>query len=234
MAGRFLTLSLFVVLLSFFIVLNSISHVEERKSQIVSSSVAQAFTLRTATVDSSKPDMSLKTNKALSAGTTLDKIESLFTENIAGIETAQNRLGTIMQMKMSVKKFEKLLADSSAPQINGFSSPSLFLQTLVTIMDTQDKIPYRMDIILKTPGNPANLYNEDSSRMSAPLRRVANYAEKVEEFGLPSKLVTAGIIGAKEESIQIIFRRYQPLNIVAKMEVQSKTPPATPEQNNAP
>lgn len=234
MAGRFLTLSLFVVLLSFFIVLNSISHVEERKSQIVSSSVAQAFTLRTATVDVSDPDMSIKAKKALSAGTTLDKIESLFTENIAGIETAQNRLGTIMQMKMGVKKFEKLLADSSAPQINGFSSPSLFLQTLVTIMDTQDQIPYRMDIILKTSGNPAKSYNENASNIAASLRRVSNYAEQIEEFGLPSKLVTAGVMGANEESIQLIFRRYQPLNVVAKMEVQSKTSAPIPEQNNAP
>jgi len=227
MGGRFLTLSLFVVLLSFFIVLNSISSFEDRKAQVVADSVAQAFLRRTATVDQSSPDQSARADSALSKGSTLDQIEALFTEQIAGVESVQNRLGTVMQMNMSVQKFERLLSNAAAPQIGSLSSQSLFIQTLVTLMDTQDSVPYRMDVILRMPDDPARRYHAAPESMRAALRRVSDYADQIESFGLPAKLITAGVASGGAESIHIIFRRYEPLNILAKTEFK-KQPAAAP------
>jgi len=215
MAGRFLTLALFVVLLSFFIVLNSMSSYEEKKAEAVSNSLSDAFTRTTATIDQSDPDMSMKSKSGLTAGTTLDKIEALFTEQISGVKIQQNRLGTIMQMRMTVKQFEQLLSKSGGIQIGG-AQPSPFINTMVSLMNSRRSIPYRMDIIMETSQDPAQSYNKAPSNMAMTLRRVAGYADEIESFGLPAKLVTSGIEKGEDGLMVLIFRRYEPLNLATK------------------
>lgn len=230
MAGRFLTLSLFVVLLSFFIVLNSMSTFENRKAQIVANKVSEAFTRKVAALDASDPDASSKFDDSLMAGTTLDRIEGVFTEQIAGLKAVQNRLGTIMYIEMTTKQFEQFLSNASVPQIGALSQYNL-IKTLVTLMDAQNTAPYRMDIVLNTVFDPAKVYHEDPLKLSSLLRRASGYADQLETLGLPSRLVTSGVRSGQDGMVSLIFRRYVALNLATKTQIQqnTQTPPAIEE-----
>lgn len=214
MANQFLALSLFIMLLAFFIVLNVMSSFEEDKSRPVLRSISVAFSNQELPedlyqgVEESPEDL-------LGEGDTLDKIQALFKGTISGIETKQNRLGTMMHIRMPVEKFEQSFAES--PESPGPSSRLKMIrgplvQTLVTLMNTKEGIPYRMDMVLNLPERPGAMKEEELPALEAGLEKVSGYAEKLEAAGLPEKFITAGLAAGREGMIDLYFNRYMPFD----------------------
>lgn len=217
MANQFLALSLFIMLLSFFIILNALSNFEDVKSRPVLNSIATTFS-NEAPEDIYSPNAIESTQKSINEGDTLDKLQRVFNAHITGAEVSKNRLGTMMHIRMPVQQFESsLLAPSRNNAISSQSlgAPGTFTPTLISLMQTREtEIPYRMDMILNTKQDPASSVVDAPEQVRVDMRKIATLSKKLEESGLEKKLVSAGLARGELGMIDIYFSRYEPINPV--------------------
>ena len=221
MASQYLALSLFIMLLSFFIILNSKSTFDSEKSRAVANSLSMVFSQEYLPEDLA-PSMKSDQFKASRSGSTITQLSALFSSEISGVDIKTNRLGTIMHLNLKVDEFEKILknslggADSAQISAGNFD----FLATLVSLLDSQDSIPYRMDIVLALEQSPSKLQNEDPDEIATRVGQVSLYAKRLEEAGLPPKLVTSGIGPGKAGRINLYFHRYKVFNPLGKSDLK--------------
>lgn len=201
------------MLLSFFIILNALSNFEDVKSQPVLNSISVAFSNQDLPEDMS-PNVIEDPIESFNEGDTLDNLKALFESQITGVDVEKNRLGTVMHIRMPVARFEKGLVAASQTQNDGvFKGLSgVFLPTLVSLLVSAETIPYRMDMVMNLGENPAKVQNESPQDIERHTKKVAWYAQKIEEAGLPRKYVTAGLGVGEEKTIDLYFRRYEPFN----------------------
>ena len=227
MANQFLGLSLFVMLLSFFIILNAVSNFEETKSQPVLNSLALTFSNKEA-IDPTPPGPALVKTMAMQEGSTLDKIESLFKSQITSAKTKQNRLGTIMYIDVPFQEFEKAILKSltipAADAAPDFEENMDVLPMLVSLLETGREVTYKMDMLLNISQSPPVLIGQNPERFNALNKSLSGVALKLEESGLPKYQVTAGLKQGEEGIVELIFRRYQPFNPLGGLEKSATTP----------
>lgn len=217
MGSQFLTLSLFIMLLSFFIVMNAMSTREGDKSRSVLQSLDLAFSSNALEGDISasyRPDPLKSTQE----GDTLDRLKALFQSQISGFEATKNRLGTTMRVRIPLEALEQALRPSEsaggAEDIGGF-----FLPTLVSLMQSDEAgIPYRMDMVLNVPENPALMSHESAAEIAQHVRKMAFFAQVMEDQGLPKKLVSPGLAQGPKGTVDLFFRRYAAFNPVGTQE----------------
>ncbi|MCD8562737.1 MAG: flagellar motor protein MotB [Alphaproteobacteria bacterium] len=227
MARQYLALSLFIILLCFFLVLNAMSTFEIVKAQSVTKSLQFAFAGK---LEGEKdlPSIHVTPTQSLSKGDSLDRIKALFSAQIKTFKASTNRMGTEMMVRLPVSTFEDALKDVSGAGIseqNAFEREGgAFLPTLVSLMQTaQSAVPYRLDILLNTPFDPADLMGEedDSPQARELIRKASTYAAQLEKAGLPKKLVSSGLAKAEpgnaiegqgDNYIELYFRRYAPVD----------------------
>ncbi|MCB9982259.1 MAG: hypothetical protein H6861_01100 [Rhodospirillales bacterium] len=237
MANQFLGLSLFVMLLSFFIILNAMSNFEETKSKPVLNSIALTFSKKEATdVTPPGPALVKTTDIAMQDGSALDKIEALFKSQITAIDTKQNRLGTMMYMRVRFKDFDRAVRKSL---VISSGNPSLDLETemdllpmLVSLLETQRDVTYKMDIVLNIPEDPSTLMSENPQRFASLNKSVSGLAQILEEAGLPKHQVTSGLKQGEDGIAELLFRRYQPFNPLRGMEKSTGNASAPSGENN--
>jgi len=215
MANQFLGLSLFIMLLSFFIILNAISTFETTKTQPVLNSLSVAFSKDHA-LDPTAPGKTTLKSDALKDGSTLDKIEGLFKAQITGVETKQNRLGTIMYVRMPFKAFSSSVISSLTTGQNNASLSSSqkrdFLPLLVSLLETGRSVTYKMDMILGIEEEPAQLALQEPGVFKEFNRSISKISEKIEQAGLPKKQISSGLKKGQPEIVDLIFRRYEPFS----------------------
>lgn len=213
MANQFLALSLFVMLLSFFLILNSMSSFEDIKSSPVLNSLSLAFSNEDPP-DDAEPGIEESTDASFREGDTLDRIQSLFTSQIVGADVKKNRLGTEMRIRVSLDRFDNQFMQGGAGSPGGLGAD--FVKTLVSLIEAQDAIPYSMDMVMNIGANPASELNERPQEAIAAVTKAAGYAQKLETTGLPRRLVTTGLGAGEGGTVDLYFRRYAPFNPVAK------------------
>lgn len=215
MANQFLGLSLFIMLLSFFIILNAISTFETTKSQPVLNSLTVAFSTKKAEKDLA-PGKAPQPTQAQNLGSTLDKVQALFQSQISTAKAKQNRLGTTMVIRLPFEDYKKAMRSSLTIRDN---TPSLvnadavdLLPMLVSLLETQRDVTYKMDMLLHVNQEPTTIVSEQPERFSSLNRSVSAVAKTLEEAGLPRKQVTAGLKQGEEGMIELVFSRYLPFN----------------------
>lgn len=214
MANQFLALSLFIVLLSFFIVLNSISTFEISKTRPVLESLGLAF--RTEKTD---PLFGLKDMAVIPGeqdfarsmtgqGSALQKIEALFSSHIEGLEVRRNRLGNEMAVRLPFAEFSKQIHEELAPGKK--EDDERFLPVLVSLMEAgeaQGAPSYRMDMVLETAENP---YSPSLFSGAGAGASLAAIALRLETAGLPANLLGAGLLKGENGMLTLRFRRDEP------------------------
>lgn len=212
MASQFLTLSLFLMLLSFFIILNGFSEFEEGKAQSAISSIAVAFS-KQSTIDKDSPGIRNDDQNSMNKGTALDQLSAFFKAQISGIKVKKNRLGTEMRVRLKVSDFEKLLNATSQGNVNtNLQNRENLLPMLVSLMDTENQIPYRMDVLVHTSASPAKLQSESPRQVQASIKKASRYTQEIERFGLSRRLITAGLVEGESGMMDLIFKRYTPFD----------------------
>lgn len=218
MANQFLGLSLFIMLLSFFIILNAISSFEETKTQPVLNSLSMAFSNQEVVEDTAPGQMETQ-SPLTQLGSALDKIQALFTSQITAAQARQNRLGTQMFMRMKFKDFQNAIVSSltvpkDAPVFISENKYVNMIPLLVSLMQTQEKeqVPYRMDMVLSIEENPSTIAADAPEKFAAYNRSVTVIAEKLEKAGLPKYQVTAGLKQGEPGYIELTFHRYEPFD----------------------
>ncbi len=214
MANQFLALSLFVMLLSFFIILNSMSSYEELKAESIIQSLSISFSTKPVNEAELAPNIEEDTMESFREGDSLDRLNKLFSAQIAGIKASKNRLGTEMLLRLNLEDFEAQLLEPLKEGDLSQVERTEFMATLVSLLDAENDVPYRMDMVLNLNGNPAELQNSDPVRIRTAGKKVSGFAAKIEEAGLPPYLVTAGLGDGESQTIDLYFRRYEPFNPV--------------------
>ncbi len=232
MANQFLSLSLFVMLLSFFIILNTMSNFEEVKARPVLNSLAATFSNKETKQEILSPNVVESDEQGAKEGDTLSEIESLFNAHITGVKVRKNREGTEMHVRMNVNAFERSLTapvrsawrkpgvtDEEAAAIG---APGSFLPVLISLMQSTDMDnPYRMDMVLNTEKPLPDIMSSNPDGIRASLQRVAMFAQKMEQSGLARKMVSAGLAKGNANMIDLYFRKYETINpLVSKSDAK--------------
>ena len=216
MANQFLGLSLFVMLLSFFIILNAISSFEVSKSATVLNSLSLTFS-KDKTLEEIMPGKMTIESAQTQQGSMLDKIEAVFKSQIAAAETKQNRFGTIMYVRIPFDDFERGMTSSltisqKAPNSLSSEVDMDMIPMLVSLMETERSVIYTMDMMRNIEENPATLFDENPETFMQMNKSIASIAAKLEQAGLPRYQVTAGLKQGEPGYVDLIFRRYKPFN----------------------
>lgn len=217
MGGHLLGLSMFIMLLAFFIILNAISNYEQQKARPVLRSIEQAFSTQITDYEEERPSVAESPEKSSGEGDTLDRIKALFTAQIPSHKTVMNKkLGT-MHISVPYDEFETaVLTMGQAPaagQTGGEWGQDFFLPAMVALVrDAQAGVAYRMDITLNIDGNPARVQRDQPQRMSVDMKRLSALTEKIEQAGLPRHLISVGMAEGKAGTVDLYFRPHIPFN----------------------
>lgn len=218
--SQLLGLSLFIMLLAFFIVLNAISSYEDVKVRPVMASLSYAFASRMLEqrVDEN-PSVTQSQEDSIHEGDTLERLKALFTAQIPSSEVAVSSHRGVMYVKLPFDDFEAAVMavgqrnalnqqQESAQFLKGF-----FLPTLVALMKTDKAgMPYRMDMLLNIDNNPAQMQNRQPKQMVTLIKDMGRIAAKLEDSGLSTKLVSGGLQKGEPGTIELMFRRHVPFN----------------------
>ena len=220
MANQFLALSLFLMLLSFFIVMNAVSGYEETKTQPVMRSISLAFSNKE-NVEEFGPSDDPTIIMNVGSGDTLSKVKGLFEGQISNIQVTKNRLGTVMHIRVPVLSFKRAIEmprlDNSAQAKLSNMDEGSFLQTLVTLLRAEENnMPYRSDIILEVAYKPDSVEQGNLGQASKDLKAVAGFASKLEGYGLPKHYLSAGLMKGDSGYVSLYFRSYTPYSPVSE------------------
>ncbi len=227
MANQFLSLSLFLMLLSFFIVLNSISDFEDNNAvPAVLNSLTLAFSGQTSQITGAGASNILSNYDNKREGDALESIDGLFNAHIAGFKARKNRLGTVLNVSLPIQLFEKAVKDVSFDDLSiSKDNSQSFISTLITLLRSSEKgQPYRIDMVMNISEDPAILSRDNPESFLGSLKRVSALAETLESNGLPKKMISAGLSKGKEGIIDLYFYRYKPFNIKINIDDNIVTP----------
>lgn len=205
MANQYLTLALFLMMLSFFIVLNGMSSYDNKKKDLVVSSVKDAFSL-----EIKEPEIAslidVNAVQSLHTGDSLERMRGLFGTHISNFRASKNRMGTVMKVTLPYDEFKTAIQKSVAvsPDTLGpdGDEQGSFLPTMISLVRSEKSgVPYRMDIVLNAPQHVA----EDVNKVSL-------LTDMLEKAGLPEHLISAGLGEGPAEMVDLYFRRYEAYN----------------------
>ncbi len=212
-SGQMMNLALFIMLLAFFIVLNSISSYEEVKTARVTRSVEMAFS-KDPRRDDIAPSVTPDKTQSVNEGDTFERIEALFQGQIASFETTISRSRGIMMVTLPYDEFSAAVMAVGQKDLTKYPSRTdmrgnFFLPTLVSLIRANiDGAPTRMEILFHTKGNPAEIQNQSPAKLGKLIARVGVFSRRLEKRGVPQKLLNIGISQGKPELVDLVFRKH--------------------------
>ncbi len=212
MANQFLSLSLFLMLLSFFIVLNSISDFEDNNAvPAVLNSLTLAFSGQEKGAVGDGPSNIISQYQDKREGDTLESLDGLFNEHIAGFKAKRNRLGTVLHVSLPMQRFENAVKDVSFDDLAyAQEDKQSFVTTLVTLLRSSEKgQPYRVDMVMNISEDPAILSENSPDEFIKYIKRVSALAFNLEGKGLPKKMMSSGLARGTTGIIDLYFYRYK-------------------------
>lgn len=230
MVNQFLALSLFIMLLAFFIVLSSMSQYDIAKAKPVLNSLILAFSTQDSQ-EQLEPNTVEDIQQSMREGDALDRIDALFQSELSSFNASKNRLGTQMKVRLKLDDFEKILLSPFEGIPDENRTP--FAQTLVSMMEPGGGQPYAIRMTLLVPGDPGELINENKDLAGNAVKTVSGFARILEAAGLPAMLMGAGLAEGPDGYIDLLFERYQPQNIIKAMSAaEPEAPPAGKESGS--
>ncbi len=204
-----LNLSLFLMLLAFFIVLNSVSSFNESKLQPILRNLQLTFSTGLPSDGDGASD-DLSPEQAINQGSTAERIDALFSAQISGMEVKPGARG-VMMMEMPLEELDRAMTTAGQVDLTKIKSASglqtYFLPTLVSLMRAAEQgTPYRLDLFLHIRDNPAVLENSDPRALREMERRAAGYAALLVKAGLPPEQLNIGIRRDDPDKASLYFR----------------------------
>ncbi|MBI2235120.1 MAG: flagellar motor protein MotB [Micavibrio aeruginosavorus] len=206
--SQLLGLSLFIMLLAFFMVLNSISQYEQKKSENIFKNLEDTFSASIAQAGNDKPSIIRSDEKHLGEGDVLEQIEAYFTAQIPGFKAVKEKQRGVMIVHVRKSDFEEAVRGLGAGKKQGGNDFARgFLPVLVALMRSEQRgLPYRMDITYQMDENPARLQNDAPQRMAETVHTVAEIAGVIEKAGLKPQLMTIGLQEGNPDTVELVFR----------------------------
>lgn len=219
MANQFLALSLFLMLLSFFIVMNAISTFDETKVTPRMNSVSLAFSM-TPPKENQAPSSVESSRASAGTGDTFEELDGLFDAHISGFQVAKNRLGTQMYVKVPVSEFENVIQYSKSQNEGGVVA---FLPTFISMLRAdKNGAPYRMDLFLNIPEDVQQYKLNNLDGLNAAVKKVSDYTQSLEDRGLPKHLLSAGLKKGDPAFIELVFMKHEPYDALETQASEDK------------
>ncbi len=218
-AGQMMNLSLFIMLLAFFIVLNSLSSYEEEKMSKVKQSLDIAFSTDARQEDVA-PSLQDDLARSLNEGDTFDRLEALFTAQIPSFEVSKSRSQGIMMVQVPHEEFSKAVfalgqVDMTRRPTRFETRENFFLPTLVSLVQANiDGAPTRLEIYVQIDENPARYQNQNPQDMLEVVSDVSKFSKALQERRMPEKLLNIGVAKGDPNFVNLVFRKYIPFSPV--------------------
>lgn len=219
MANQFLALSLFLMLLSFFIVMNAISTFDETKVNPRMNSVSLAFSMAPPK-ENQAPSSMASSRAGAGTGDTFEELDGLFDAHISGFQVAKNRLGTQMYVKIPVGEFENVIRYTKSEKEGIVSA---FLPTFISMLRAdKNGAPYRMDLFLNIPEEAQQYKVNNLDGLNAAVKKVSDYTQSLENKGLPKHLLSAGLKKGDPAFIELVFMKHEPYDALETQAIEDK------------
>lgn len=222
--GQLMNLSLFIMLLAFFIVLNAMSSYEPNLAEPIIESLDNTFSTDAVKKDAA-PSVKEDAVNSVNEGDIFDRIDALFTAQIISYKKTISSNRGQMVIELPLEKFSQgvmaagqkdLTTMSTARNVRG----NFLVPTLVSIIKSEQRdVTYRMDILMHVSDNPANLQNQNPTKLAATMRRGSALAKKLEQGGFSQKLINIGVKKGDEKMVQLVFRRHAPFQLLSEEEI---------------
>lgn len=205
---QYMSLSLMVLLLAFFIVLNAMSSFQEEKIKPRIESIDEKFATK-AVGDSGLPSRIASAENAGGAGEAFDNVEGSLKSQGIPFTSQRLRGNSVLFVQLPEQRFLALIGLGNA---NDSTEKNIFLGKLVMMLmpASNTSIHYKMNVMLALGDNPSAVArdNPDKIRARAYLAdRIAN-ALVYNQFN-PASLTT-GLHGGKPGYIDLYFETISP------------------------
>lgn len=181
--SQFQTLALFIILLSFFIVLNSISTFEEEKIKPVLQSIEATFADRVIRNDLA-PSVTEDPAQATENGTVYDHLDALFQSQFKKIDLSArtDHEKGIFYTELPYQTLERAVMDIKPHHISDIKKTGSFLSLLKTLMLNNDN-QLRLDMVVYS----------SQENMRSLSKSISTLAQKLEAQGIPTTHIGIGI-----------------------------------------
>ena len=219
--GQMMNLSLFIMLLAFFIVLNSISTFKDEKAAKVRQSIEKTFALKV-TRDSTSNSMAVGKAKSVNEGNAFERLEVLFQSQLSGFKTTKDSSRGTMMVEVPFDVFEKAVnaldqQDLTKTPSRSEARENFFLPTLSSIMQANiNGAPTRLEIYLNVLNNPATIQNEEPREMNKLINIMGEFSTKLSDQNIPNKLLNIGVAQGNPKNVTLVFRKYKAFSPVKK------------------
>ena len=223
---QLMSLSLFIMLLAFFIILNAISTFEEDKVRPALESLEYAFSSKLVeSKEAAKPSVQKSPEKSLHEGDTFEHLEAFFNTRIPGTKILIDRRRGIMYIRLPYDDLEAgVLAIEQGTSLQedvetkgddeGAETPvGEFLPVLAALLKTDETTsPYHMDMILNIEKNPAWLQNQEPQKIESYMKKMSFLAQKLEDGGIPIQLLSIGLQEGPKKTVDLFFKPHVPFD----------------------
>jgi len=224
-SAQLLSLSLFIMMLAFFIVLNALSSFEDTRVKPIMESIENSFTSRLEQKDDLLPSMTQSNEYSIYEGDMLERIEALFRSVVPGSKIVRNDAKGVMHIRLQWGPFRKAILQIDDPagakqdiviKDNSESDSSAgvsFLPVLVSLMRLEKAgLVYRMDMVLNVRDNPAHIQTQNPQAFLGYVRQTSDVAARLERAGFPVRLMTIGLEKGAPGMVDIFFAPHVPFN----------------------
>lgn len=189
-----MTLSLFILLLAFFVMLNASSHFVPERVAPAMKSIEETFTPRVFR-DDRGPSLTAEPEKRAGDGyDAYQSLDSYFKTSFPGMTQRMLSSEGIFYLEVDADQFEKKL----------FNDQSSLRKILIEKLWAFDQL--QMEIWLNTDINPAE------AGFAAPpmIKKLSAWAAALEKQGLEKGRLTIGLQKGNTKKVIVLFRNYKP------------------------
>ncbi|MGF1612238.1 MAG: hypothetical protein ACFCUQ_22795 [Kiloniellales bacterium] len=196
-------LSLYLLLLAFFILLNALSKLEDDRTRTVLKSVNEAFNGNVQSLDSVK-SYSAALGPLDQSGGLLSDIQKLFESSIPAAETEMSDSGTLMRLTLDSES----LFRPGRPEVQ--PKRKAFLEQLAKILMTErnDGLVFELEVMHGVPEDKAGIVAEAGPR-SLEVRRMGVLVSAFESLTLPPPQLSVGISPGHPNEVLLIIRVFE-------------------------
>lgn len=226
MAAHITTLSIFIILLAFFIALNSMAHFVPEKATPVLESVRQTFGTAHQKKMDEDPVLRPDEEKAAGMGDLLQELEDLFRSRIEGVKAVKIQGRNILLLRMPLDELESGLDQGGVTDEETGKQAPPFLESLRSMVTAgENGRAFHVRIVLNTERREdVTAATGDGQQLAKQASRIAR---KVEEAGIPKPLLGIGVEQGPAGTADLIFEPYRPFIAAEFVEKLSSTPPDT-------
>lgn len=198
-----LTLSLFIMLLAFFIILNAISTWRVEKAAPVLQSIEKAFATRITLHGYPRPvpppsDPAAAETEPAPA----NDFRPLFDAYLPGYRASVMPQQGILRIEIPMDELEKVVRGDEIAR-RRLAVPGGFTRGLVALMEGGageggTSMPYRLDIMLQIDGTPGRVRMRDPEKLIGAAARTAVIAAALEDEGAPAHRIGIGLEKGRE------------------------------------